>query len=503
MRQPRDAVGHWADKLVQDHNKTDSRGRHAVAYRLTRFSVAELIPAAFELTRIVPILLFVLWTVSVAPSMADEPTDPTANASKRSVAAGSAVIRNLRSPYLILHTDLDRRAARKTLSRLDAKLREVSSYWSRAVSQPIECFVVVDLDNWSEAQLDDTYAAEVIRRVGGFAMRSGPGNAAAAKMYSSADLNIALHELVHAYCLAAFPDSGPDWYKEGMAVYFANLQRSKPEVRIKQEVVDYLRNATPRSARAIYEDRGFTDPITKMIRRSFEKDEVAPNQDSQPSPDQDQVSTLVVAPDSAVRQVLTKANESYRWSWALCHFLVHNENYSGQFAQLGKAYLAGKRPPFDKVFAHNSHQLELEFRQFVCELGSGYRVDLCRWNWSDAPKPMDAEKTTKFTVYARRGLQTSSLQVFKGTEYAILTDGHWSVSPDGAQLNANGRTDGVGRLTAAVLTNVAMGPAIDIGAEGTFIAADNGMLFFRCCDSWQELGDNRGHIRVSVRQVTK
>ena len=464
------------------------------------YNLAATCNAPFRLRGILRPVLWVLIAGSMAPLIADEPAEQSAASPKRS-ASHRAVIRHLRSPQLMLHTDLERRDARKTMSRLDAKLREVSSYWSRAVSHPIECFVVADLENWSDAELDDTYAADVIRRVGGYARRCGPGHIATAKMYSSADLHIALHELVHAYCLAAFPDSGPDWYKEGMAMYFANRHRSKPEVRVDQEVVDYLRQATPRKARAIYENRDFTDPISKMILESYQRSEARAAQDAA----HDQVGGLAptVARDSATRKVLAKANESYRWSWALCHFLVHNKNYSDQFTRLGQAYLAGKRPAFEKVFAHNSHQLELEFRQFVCQFGSGYRVDLCRWNWGDSPKPVGAEESAKFTVYARRGLQTPSLQVTKGTQYAIRTDGHWSISPDGDLFGANGRTDGVGRLTAAVLTNVAMGPAIDIGLDGTFVATETGTLFFRCRDSWQELADNRGQIRVSVRRVTK
>jgi hypothetical protein len=422
-------------------------------------------------------------------------------------AVTPAVIRNMRSQYVMLRTDLGRREAQTMLTRLDAKLREVSSYWSQSVTQPIECFVVADLNNWSEEQLGHPYAREVIRRVGGFATRSGGRKSAGTKLYCNSDLNVALHEMVHAYCLEAFPDSGPDWYKEGMAVYFANSQRSANGVQIGNEVIEYLRNAEYRTVQSIVESRDFTRPIATIILsavgnpQDFASPEktlvaVASSLDSQ-----EQRLIPLAVNNSADQKTLDTAIMSYRWSWALCHFLAENENYKEQFGKLGQAYLAGARPRLDQVFTANGRQLESEFRQFVQQLGRGYRVDLCHWDWSDHGKTIDERKSAKTKVCSRRGLQTSGLLVQKGSKYAVEAVGRWSISSSGAELDAQGRADGAGQLTAAVLTDTKMGPPIEIGVDGTFVALESGTLFFRCRDSWLQLADNRGCIHVSIRHV--
>lgn len=410
-------------------------------------------------------------------------------------ANSGAKVRVIRSQHIILHTDLERSEARKVINRLSGKLREVAAYWSRNVSDPIRCYVVDDLHNWTAEELDDPYAREVIQRVGGFATRHPSG----AKMYSSAELDVALHEVVHAYCLEAFPDSGPDWYKEGMACMLATTG-GLPGIQADREIINYLRKSEHRTARSIIESREFTSPIAKVIQAAVDRNSA---NDDKPNPglNEDDHGFIAKSANSVSEQkLIDKANDSYRWSWALCYFLENNENYTEQLHTLGKAYLTGSRPRFDRVFADNADRLESEFRHFIRNLDAGYQVNLCSWNWDDASKSISSASTMT-RVAARRGLQSTKLRVAKGSRYAITTDGLWSINATGPKVSAKGNNDGSGRLTAAVLSDTDMGSPIVLDPEGVFTATDDGTLFFRCSDHWHEIGDNRGCIRVTIHQL--
>ena len=231
------------------------------------------------------------------------------------ISAPTRTVRVFRSQHLILHTDLERSDARKVLNQLSRKLREVASYWERSVTDPIRCYVIDDLDAWTVEELDDSYAAEVIQRVGGFATRHPSG----AKMYSSSDMDVVLHEIVHAYCLEAFPSSGPDWYKEGMACLFAN-QTVQDGVQVNKEVIDYLRGAKHRTARSIFESRQFTSPIANIIQAAVDRN----NSDKKPAAEvttEDRAFFTKSANTASEQKLIDEANASYQWSWALCYFL--------------------------------------------------------------------------------------------------------------------------------------------------------------------------------------
>ena len=415
-------------------------------------------------------------------------------------ARGTSKIRILRSQHLILHTDLDRYEARKFLKRLNVKLREIASYWSRSANNPIRCYIVHDLNAWNANDLDDPYARAVIQRVGGFATRH-PGGA---KMYARSSLDVALHEIVHAYCLEAFPNSGPDWYKEGMACLLATNDANEAGIQADETVIDYLRTTEHRSARSIVEGREFTSPIANIIQSAVDRvasDQIDTAIEGEAIPGETKMVSKAFTKNTAKEQkLLDTANGSYRWSWALCYFLENNENYQDQFRELGKKYLTGARPRFDKVFLGNDEQLESEFKHFVRHLASGYRVDLCRWNWEDASKSITT-RATMTRVAARRGLQSTKLSVAKGSQYAFETDGLWSVKSTGPKTSAEGNDAGGGRLLATVLNNTEMGATMDLSADGIFTANESGTLFLRCSDDWHEIGDNRGCIRVTIRQL--
>ena len=181
-----------------------------------------------------------------------------------------------RSPRLLVHTDLPREEAERLLVRLEATLDVVARYWGgRPLREPIECYVVADLESWSEASLPHPVVRVLIGGVGGATLgrTEGQGRQAHcdAKVYASAEPGVAEHEIVHAYCLHAFGATGPDWYKEGMAE-MAQYRGAAGEVRCPPEVIDYLHGHAPLALANVVDSGQFTgavnDSINKVVERS-------------------------------------------------------------------------------------------------------------------------------------------------------------------------------------------------------------------------------------------
>jgi hypothetical protein len=42
---------------------------------------------------------------------------------------------------------------------------------------------------------------------------------------------------------------------------------------------------------------------------------------------------------------------------------------------------------------------------------------------------------------------------------------------------------------------------IDLGSHGTFTAPQEGKLYLRCSDTWNELADNSGSIKVKLKKA--
>jgi hypothetical protein len=181
----------------------------------------------------------------------------------------------------------------------------------------------------------------------------------------------------------------------------------------------------------------------------------------------------------------------------LCHFLVHNPNYSGRFRQLGESFLLGRDDSFDRAFGPVAHEMEFEYRFFLEHVAIGYRPDLCVWDWNARFRsPADGE-TVRRRVLADRGWQPSGLSVTAKGRYGFWTEGAWSTRGEGPLGSANGGAHR-GRLVGAVMSDYRLSESFPLGAEGTFTAPSAGKLYLRCTDEWNQLGDNRGDMTVHL-----
>ena len=132
-------------------------------------------------------------------------------------------------------------------------------------------------------------------------------------------------------------------------------------------------------------------------------------------------------------QVSGDSWQNYASRWALCHFLVHDPNYSPQFLSLGRGILAGKDISFDQTYGATARELWFEYLLFLQHIDRGYRVDLCAWDWNKKFACLRPGRTLTATIRAGRGWQPTGLTVSPGDAVRIRRHG---------QLADRGRAQG-------------------------------------------------------------
>ena len=90
-------------------------------------------------------------------------------------------------------------------------------------------------------------------------------------------------------------------------------------------------------------------------------------------------------------QITGDSWQAYASRWAICHLLAHNPNYSARFKTLGVNLMTGQTDSFEAAYAKQVEQISFEYDLFLKNLGNGYRVDLCCWDWQAEAKELTAE----------------------------------------------------------------------------------------------------------------
>ena len=175
----------------------------------------------------------------------------------------------LKSPHFVLHTDLVGDDAQSTLERMEVTLGFASRYWRRQPRGRIECYVVEDLENWPDAALPHPLARVWIGGVGGATtsqtLDTGRLVRCKATVYAAPRVGIAEHEVIHAYCCQTFGDTGPDWYKEGMAELVSFCRSDTLGVTCPPETIRTLRGTRPSTLQEIVGAGRFTSGLSQTL----------------------------------------------------------------------------------------------------------------------------------------------------------------------------------------------------------------------------------------------
>jgi hypothetical protein len=361
------------------------------------------------------------------------------------------------SRHFLLHTDLPPKEAQELLKRLETMLGLISKYWGRAPVGIIECYVVKDLNKWSEQVLEP--GIDSIRGRAGVTqtevMSMGQAFRAKATVYAIADRGTPLHEAVHAYCGQAFGRVGPTWYSEGMAEMGHYWKENDLSVNASDYVITYLRSEEPK-------------PLLEIVRSD---------------------------------QVTGDSWQNYAWRWALCHLLANNPNYAARFRPLGLGLLMKQDVSFEQTYGNMEKEIDFEYKLFLKDLKKGYRADLCGWDWKAKSRRDRTGNPLVAKIDAGRGWQPSRLTVVKDEEYEYSVTGTWASGREVANSNltADGTADGKGRLTGILFQDYKLSDPFPLGEFGTFTAPADGDLYLRCQDDWASLGDNKGKVVVKLK----
>ena len=370
-------------------------------------------------------------------SMSDEPGQP----------------RELTSDHFILYTDVSDRSAAVLLAKLERMYGLISKYFGKRPRQGIECYVVrrKNLGAW-EGKIPPAGANKIAEGAGVTISKSN-GRVTKSVVFSIADHDVVQHESVHAYCAMAFGTTGPVWYAEGMAEMGQYWEEGQLEVNIDSVVIDYLTHAEPKKLKDIV----------------------------------------------AAGQITGDSWRAYAWRWALCHLLANNPNYADRFKRLGVTLMSRGQDSFDNAFGSIAPLISFEYDQFIENFGNGYRVDLCVWDWNSKPKKLSKSGRTKVEVLAQAGWQATKLSVTAGNSYEFAAQGKWKTDPQ-TEVDADGNSDGVGGLEAAIFNDFSLSEPFALGTRGSFTAASDGHLFIRCKDDWTDLSNNDGQLSAFFKR---
>lgn len=364
--------------------------------------------------------------------------------------------RDVRSRNFLVHTDLSDREANDLVEGLEAMLRQISTYWGRPMQGTIECYVVRDFADFPPTAMDAAGISGIKTAGGVTLMRTETdGNRYLAKsvVYASARSEVVRHESVHAYCHQTFGRVGPVWYSEGMAEMGHYWKEGDGAVRVGRREIQFLHDNPPKSLAA----------------------------------------TL------SLSQVSGDSWQNYASRWALCHFLVHDPNYSPQFLAMGRGILAGKDISFDQTYRATARELWFEYLLFLDHIDRGYRVDLCAWDWNKKFACLKPGRMVSATIRAGHGWQPTGLTVSPGVPYECVVTGNWRIAHDLKTTDSNGDDHGRGRLVGVLMKDYQLGPEFEVGGQGLLQSTAGGNLYLRCRNAWNELADDSGRVAVRLK----
>jgi hypothetical protein len=367
--------------------------------------------------------------------------------------------RLVRSQHFAFMTDVSDREWGVISFKLERMVTALEKFLGRRMTGVVEGFVARDLARFPSGMIDDAYGIEKIRRGEGVCVNSRLGTQRHARLYSCADHGVIQHECVHGLCHLTFGSTGPTWLAEGLAELGNYWRDGDATIELPAPVVGYLQNATPKRTLLEIAVPGRTEAGTW---------------------------------------------EDYAWRWALCHLLANNPNYAKRFVPLAIALMEERDGvSFESVYGPVAREISFEYDQFLATLGNGYRSDLTAWPWQAKFQRLADAAAATVKIKAQAGWQPARVLVEAGDRYDIAATGTWRIAAAGQPLDADGETDGRGRLVAAVFADHSLSPAIPLGRQAEIAVPTAGQLFLRCDDTWTELADNDGELTVTIRRAAR
>ncbi len=362
-------------------------------------------------------------------------------------------------------TDLPPEKSKELMGKLETMMKLVSAYYGRPCRKPIRMYVVDNIANWPKEELDRFSPAGLSKIQEGAGITEtrttsivgGPKIDADVIVYAVSSHGIAQHEAVHAYCGVTFGETGPVWYSEGMAEVGHYFRDGDKGVNALPEVIDYLKSQSPK-------------PLMEVVNNPLE-----------------------TTGDSW---------QNYASRWVVCHLLGSNSNYAPRFKPLGLALLAGSDISFQDVYGTQIPEIEFEYKLFLQDMESGYRNDLCCWDWKAKYKNVVGNYQGTCKVEAGRGWQAARVNLKAGQTYQITATGEWTLGKGESPVTVAGAEDGRGALMGIIFQDYSLSEPFEIGGSETFTAPQDGKLYLRCGDSWGAIADNKGSVLVKIGLAT-
>lgn len=300
--------------------------------------------------------------------------------------------------------------------------------------------------------------------------------------------HLLLHEVTHFY-MRQFANRGdwlPAWYLEGMAEFFAT------HARLPNGKLEFAVNPRERYRMAGWERIAVIqrDSASRGIR--------------------------------SLREILQLDHpdflnvESYAWSWAACKFLdTHPSSqklFRGLAAKMTRELVTNLN---ERLLDKFDAELEANWMQYVSGIEFGFDFDRAAIRFADGT-PL-AGQSREVEVDPSRGWQSTGIEVKAGSKYRAQAAGQFTVAdvPKEWVSEANGvsirfvRGQPIGRLLGCVRTKGgeqsarSMLEVMPLGNSAEFKPEASGVLYFRINDSYAELADNRGRLKVSVAEVSE
>ncbi|MBM79375.1 MAG: hypothetical protein CMJ78_02120 [Planctomycetaceae bacterium] len=409
------------------------------------------------------------------------PDDRPKHNEQRLNAAG---IFRFESTRLKLYTDIDAKIARALPPMVDALFDELQSYFGKL--PPMRSGKTYQITGYIIGNLAAFEATGMLPRQG---LSSYHGRQIGRRFWLHDQSSpyyrkhLMLHEATHCFMQATPGVSAPTWYMEGTAELFATHQATDGKLAFR--LLPYNEQDFPGHGRIMLTRRenkkiGF-EPLANIIR--YEDNE------------------------------FRKRNECYAWSWALSVFLDKHPAYHERFRKLGQ-HTTGRQfqRVFQQTFSPDIDQLKSEWAAFAADICAGFDIERAAINF-ERGRPITANAAS-VEIESDRGWQSTRWLLQAGKKYQITATGKitlaqepkpWVSEAQGISFRyAGGRP--IGQLLGTLLPvtdrkHTAFTQPTALGTNSTIQPKVTSTLYLRVNDYWNELADNKGSFRVSVKLV--